>query len=62
MPFEITLPKRKLPHPKKAEQQGVSGRTLDRWVKAGIIDAPDYVNGRKYYDESSQPSTDSEAA
>jgi predicted site-specific integrase-resolvase len=62
MSFETTLPKRKLTHPKKAEQQGVSGRTLDRWVEQGRIDPPDYVNGRKYYDEDSQPRTDSEAA
>ena len=63
MSSEITpLPKRKLPHPMKAEQQGVSGRTLDRWVKAGIIDPPDYVNGRKYYDEDSQPRRDKERA
>jgi hypothetical protein len=51
-------PKRKLPHSKKAAQQGVSARTLDRWIAAGIIDPPVYIHGRKYHDEDSQPRCD----
>ena len=54
--------KRKLTHRRKADQLGVSGRTLDRWVAAGIIDAPTYVNGRKFHDEDSQPRQDEAAA
>jgi DNA-binding transcriptional MerR regulator len=53
---------RKLTHSKKAAQQGVSGRTLDRWVKDGIIPPPERVNKRKYYDADSQPRRDREAA
>jgi hypothetical protein len=59
---QTVAPKRKLPHGKKAAQQGVSTRTLDRWIDLGIIAAPDYVNGRKYHDEDSQPRRDSERA
>lgn len=51
---------RKLTHTKKAEQQGVSTRTLDRWVKDGVIDPPERVNRRKYYAENSQPHRDDE--
>jgi hypothetical protein len=54
--------KRKLSHSQKADQQGVSTRTLDRWIAAGIIDAPIYINGRKYHDEDSQPRQDEAAA
>ena len=59
---ELALAKRKLSHSKKAEQQGVSPRTLDRWVADRIIDPPEYVNGRKYYDEDTQPRRDRDAA
>lgn len=49
---------RKLPHTLKAAQLGVSPRTLDRWVEAGIIAAPEYVNGRKFHAEDAQPRRD----
>lgn len=52
----------KLPHGRKAEQLGVSTRTLDRWIEDGVIAPPDYVNGRKYHDEDSRPRRDSERA
>jgi hypothetical protein len=47
-----------LPHSKKARQQGVCGKTLDRWAEAGIIDKSKYVNGRKYHEIDSQPRHD----
>lgn len=32
-----------------AKVRGVSTRTLDRWVKAGIIRSPIKINHRKYH-------------
>jgi hypothetical protein len=43
---------------KKAERHGVSTRTLDRWVEQGIIDPPEYINGRKYAHPDVEPRTD----
>jgi hypothetical protein len=43
---------------KKAERHGVSTRTLDRWAAAGIIDPPEYINGRKYADADAEPRVD----
>jgi predicted site-specific integrase-resolvase len=54
MPSEFFLP-RKVTHRRKAEQQGVTVRTLDRWIAAGIIERPDQVNGRNYHREDSEP-------
>jgi DNA-binding transcriptional MerR regulator len=53
---------RKLPHTKKAQQLGVSTRTLDRWVEMGVIDPPERINGRKFYPENSRPKTDEQTA
>jgi predicted site-specific integrase-resolvase len=36
-------------HPTAAKVRGVSTRTLDRWVKAGIIRPPIRINQRKYH-------------
>jgi predicted site-specific integrase-resolvase len=47
--------KRKLQHTRKAEQLGISTRTLDRYIVTGQIAKPAYVNGRKYHDEDSEP-------
>ena len=41
-----------------AERRGVSTRTLDRWVLAGIIPPPDVINGRKYIDPDTEPRSD----
>jgi hypothetical protein len=41
-----------------AERHGVSTRTLDRWVKAGILPPPDVINGRKYADPAVAPRRD----
>jgi hypothetical protein len=43
---------------KKAERHGVSPRTLDRWVTKGIIDPPEYINGRKYGTSAEEPRLD----
>jgi predicted site-specific integrase-resolvase len=45
-------------HRKKAEQLGVSTKTLDRWAASGIIEQPVHINGRKYHSEDSQPKAD----
>ena len=52
---------RKITHTLKALQQGVSTRTLDRWVAEGVIDPPERVRRRKYYPEDSQPRRDRES-
>ena len=43
---------------KKAERQGVSTKTLDRWAARGIISPPEYINGRKYGNADEEPRTD----
>jgi hypothetical protein len=55
-------PKRRKSWRGLAEQHGVSTRTLDRWAVAGIIDPPEYINGRKYGDPDQQPRLDADAA
>ena len=51
-------PKRKLSHSQKAEQLGISTRTLDRWVENGVIAAPDIIRRRKYHAADSEPRRD----
>jgi len=51
-------PQRREPWPKLAQRHGVNVRTLDRWVVDGIIDAPEYINGRKYGDPDAAPRLD----
>jgi hypothetical protein len=41
-----------------AARHGVSTRTLDRWVIAGILNAPEVINGRKYGDPTAEPRRD----
>lgn len=46
-----------------AERHGVSTRTIDRWVKAGILPAPTAViRTRKYWDPRIAPRQDADAA
>jgi len=46
-----------------AERHGVSPRTIDRWVKAGILPAPTAViRTRKYWDPRIEPRLDADAA
>jgi DNA-binding transcriptional MerR regulator len=46
----------------KAARHGVSTRTLDRWVKDGIIAPPEKINNRKYGDATEEPRHDGEKA
>jgi hypothetical protein len=48
----------RLPHSAKARQQGVSTKTIDRWVEEGRLPPPDYVNGRKFHRADSRPQPD----
>jgi MerR-like DNA binding protein len=50
--------KRRESWPAKAKRHGVSTRTLDRWVKQGLINRPEYIRGRKYGDPDEQPLLD----
>jgi len=50
--------KRRKPWPQLAAQHGVSTRTLDRWVDGGVINPPEYINGRKYGDPDQLPRLD----
>jgi hypothetical protein len=50
--------RRREPWGRHAKRHGVSTKTLDRWVKAGIVDPPEYINGRKYGDPDSSPRRD----
>jgi hypothetical protein len=50
------------PHSKKAARHGVCTRTLDRWVKNGILPAPVRINGRKYWPTDIAPRRDGEEA
>jgi DNA-binding transcriptional MerR regulator len=54
--------RRREPWSKKAERHGVSPKTLDRWATKGIIDPPEYINGRKYGDADEEPRLDTSAA
>jgi hypothetical protein len=50
--------KRREPWPKLAQRHGVTDRTLDRWAARGIIDPPEYIQGRKFGDPDSPPRLD----
>jgi DNA-binding transcriptional MerR regulator len=41
-----------------AERRGVTTKTLDRWVDAGILPEPDRINKRKYFDPNTEPRRD----
>jgi predicted site-specific integrase-resolvase len=45
-----------------AERHGVSPKTLDRWVAAGRMPRPEYINGRKYAHPETKPRQDDEDA
>jgi hypothetical protein len=51
-------PKRRESWRVHAQRHGVSTRTLDRWAAQGIIDPPEYINGRKYGDADADPRRD----
>ena len=60
MPNIAQSPKLK-PAKAKAEDLGVSVRTLDRWAEAGILSAPIKIKQRKYWPSAEQPKSDNEA-
>ena len=41
-----------------AEKKGVSTKTLDRWVEAGILQPPKIIRGRKYQNRNVEPRRD----
>jgi DNA-binding transcriptional MerR regulator len=46
---EPKVPEGKLvPWSAKAQEKGISVKTLDRWVAQGLIDPPIRINNRKY--------------
>lgn len=45
-----------------AERHGVSPRTIDRWTRAGLLPKPVRINKRKYWNPSTQPRRDADAA
>jgi predicted site-specific integrase-resolvase len=42
-------PDERVANSRAAKMRGVSTRTLDRWIAAGIIPPPEKINGRKYH-------------
>ena len=41
-----------------AERFDVCPRTIERWVKAGILSKPDIINGHWYFDEETLDADD----
>jgi MerR HTH family regulatory protein len=61
-PPRAKKPKRREPWSKLAKRHGVSPRTLDRWVRAGILTPPERIRGRKYGDPLETPRLDTTPA
>ena len=55
MPEAPKTPKRLVSHSRKAEQVGVSTKTIDRWCQSGILQPPTKINGRKFHDADDMP-------
>ena len=36
----------------RARYGGKSEKTIDRWVKSGVLPLPDYINGRRHWRRS----------
>ena len=45
-----------------AERLGVSTRTIDRWIRDGLLPRPIRINKRKYWNPSTTPRHDADAA
>jgi DNA-binding transcriptional MerR regulator len=43
---------KKLPVRALCERYAISERTIDRWIEAGILPPPVYINHRRYFDEA----------
>jgi DNA-binding transcriptional MerR regulator len=51
-----------VPQAEKAKRHGVSSKTIDNWVRVGILSEPVRINGRKYHDADEQPRLDTAEA
>ena len=40
---------KRVSHSIAAQLRGVTGRTIDRWIAAGILPRPEIINRRKYH-------------
>jgi hypothetical protein len=38
----------------------VCDRTVDRWIERGVLPAPEYINGRRYWDERKLDAADAD--
>ncbi len=47
---------------KRPSTLGVSVRTIDRWIDAGILARPAKINGRDYFQPGDMPSTERASA
>jgi hypothetical protein len=54
----VSTDRRREPWRRLAERHGVTPRTLDRWAAVGIVEPPEYINGRKYGDPTAEPRRD----
>jgi DNA-binding transcriptional MerR regulator len=51
-----------IPFGRFAELHGVTTRTLDRWIRLGILPEPVKIRRRKYYAPDTAPQTDKRTA
>jgi DNA-binding transcriptional MerR regulator len=58
--MSTTLTRRE-PARKYAERRGVTVKTLDRWVKAGILQPPERIKNRKYFNPDAEPRRDDDS-
>ena len=49
---EQTKPKKMLPTRALCQRFGIVDRTVDRWVAAGVLPLPTWLNGRRYWPEA----------
>lgn len=45
-------------HAQLAQRQGVTTKTLDRWVDVGVLPEPLRIHGRKYWPRGIEPQRD----
>lgn len=55
----MSIPSSRLEKRRKyAERQGVSTKTIERWVRKGIVKEPLTINGHHYHDPDDKPHRD----